>query len=160
MKKIIDGDHWLLTWLMILTVLILIIPVSLQIFSRFTELIPRYIWTEEMSRFFFIWMVMLGAMVGVRERTHFDVDVWPELSVKSNALLRMVSNAFVFLFACVFIWWGYWFTAFGWDQTSEIADLPMWVIFIAWPLAGVTWVIYLGEHFVNDWRIFTGRAPQ
>ena len=158
MKKIIDGYHWLLTWLLMLTVIILIIPVSLQIFSRFTDLIPRYIWTEEMSRFFFIWMVMLGAMVGVRERLHFDVDVWPDLSVRSNALLRLVSNFFVFLFACVFIWWGYQFTSFGWEQTSEIADLPMWVIFIAWPMAGVTWVIFLGEHFMGDWRIFRGRV--
>ena len=32
-----------------------------------------------MARFLFIWMIMIGAMVGVRESTHFDVDVWPEL---------------------------------------------------------------------------------
>jgi len=159
MKKIIDAYHALLTWLMIGTVVILIIPVSLQIFSRFTELIPRYIWTEEMSRFFFIWMVMLGAMVGVRERLHFDVDVWPDLAPRPDALLRMLANVFVLVFALVFIWWGWQFTAFGWDQTSEIADLPMWAIFIAWPLAGVTWTIYLGEQFLGDGRILMGRAP-
>ena len=45
----------------------LIIPVSLQIFSRYTELIPSYIWTEEMARFMFIWTIMIGAMIGVRE---------------------------------------------------------------------------------------------
>ena len=38
--------------MLIATVLILIIPVSLQIFSHFTDLISRYIWTEEMSHFF------------------------------------------------------------------------------------------------------------
>ena len=55
----------------------LVIPVSLQIFSRFTELIPHYIWTEEMARFLFVWTIMLGAMIGVRESTHFEVDIWP-----------------------------------------------------------------------------------
>jgi len=159
MKKIINAYHRLLTWLMIATVMILIIPVSLQIFSRFTDLIPRYIWTEEMSRFFFIWMVMLGAMVGLRERLHFDVDIWPELSPRPDALLRMVSNVFILMFALVCVWWGWQFTSFGWDQTSEIADLPMWLIFIAWPIAGVTWLIYLGEQFVGDFRIVTGRVP-
>jgi len=158
MKKIIDAYHWLLTWLLIATVIILIIPVSLQIFSRFTDLIPRYIWTEEMSRFFFIWMVMLGAMVAVRERLHFDVDVWPELAPKPDALLRIVSNIFVLLFALTCVWWGCQFTSFGWEQTSEIADLPMWLIFIAWPIAGVTWLVYLGEHFYNDIRIVMGRV--
>ena len=56
---------------------VLVIPVSLQIFSRYTELIPSYIWTEEMARFLFIWLIMIGAMVGVRESQHFEVDVWP-----------------------------------------------------------------------------------
>lgn len=37
-----------------------------------------------MSRFFFIWMVMLGAMVGVRDKLHFDVDVWPDLSPRKK----------------------------------------------------------------------------
>ena len=70
----------LLSWLLMLSVAILVIPVSLQIFSRYTALIPSYIWTEEMARFFFIWMIMLGAMVGIREGTHFEVDMWPQLT--------------------------------------------------------------------------------
>jgi TRAP-type C4-dicarboxylate transport system permease small subunit len=63
------------------------------------------------------------------------------------------------MFALVCVWWGWQFTSFGWDQTSEIADLPMWLIFIAWPIAGMTWLIYLGEQFAGDFRIVTGRVP-
>ena len=77
MRKLIDAYYRLLDLLLVATVAILIIPVTLQIFSRYTALIPRYIWTEELARFLFIWMIMLGAMVGVRDGTHFDVDVWP-----------------------------------------------------------------------------------
>ena len=80
MKKLLDRWQKILTWTMALAVAVLIIPVSIQIFSRFTALIPAYIWTEELSRFCFVWMVMIGAMIGVRERIHFDVDVWPPLS--------------------------------------------------------------------------------
>src|ERR1051326_8236556 len=99
MKKFIDLYHRLLTWLMVATVAILIVPVTLQIVSRFTGLIPSYIWTEELSRFLFIWMVMLGAMIGIREGTHFEVDVWPELGARANAALRIVSHACVLVFA-------------------------------------------------------------
>ena len=67
----------LLTWAMVLAVAVLIVPVTLQIVARFTELIPRYIWTEELSRFCFIWMVMIGAILAVRERLHFDVEYGP-----------------------------------------------------------------------------------
>jgi TRAP-type C4-dicarboxylate transport system permease small subunit len=158
MKKIIDWYHRLLTWLMVATVAILVIPVTLQIISRYTALIPSWIWTEELSRFLFIWMVMLGAMIGIREHSHFECDLWPELPARANALLRIVSYAFVLVFALVFIWWGIEFVRFGWDQLSELAELPMPYIFVAWPLAGVTWVIFVGESFVADWRVL--RAPR
>lgn len=131
-------------------VAVLIIPVSIQIFSRFTALIPAYIWTEELSRFCFVWMVMIGAMIGLRERLHFDVDVWPALSPRRDALLRIVSNVFVLAYTGVMIWWGIEFTKFGWNQTSELADLPMWLIFIAWPLTGISWLMFLVEAFLRD----------
>src|SRR5262245_63757747 len=96
----------LLSWLLVLSVAILIVPVSLQIFSRYTALIPTYIWTEEMARFFFVWTIMIGAMVGIREGAHFEVDIWPTLAPRPQAALALVSGAFVLLFALAFLWWG------------------------------------------------------
>jgi len=159
MRKFIDTYHRLLCALLVVAVAVLIIPVSLQIFSRFTSLIPSYIWTEEMARFFFIWMIMIGAMVGVRENIHFDVDLWPVLKPRANALLRIVTNLFVLVFALVFAWYGIKFLQFGWNQSSELAELPMGWIFAAWPMAGLTWLVFLGEHFVNDLRI-VGRGDR
>jgi TRAP-type C4-dicarboxylate transport system permease small subunit len=158
MRKFIDAYHRLLIWLLVATVAILVFPVTLQIVSRYTHLIPHYIWTEELSRFLFIWMVMLGSMVGVREGTHFEVDVWPQLGPRANALLRIVSHLFVLVFAVVFLHWGLAFVRFGWDQTSELADLPMVWIFAAWPIAGATWLLFLGEVFWDNFMILTGRA--
>ena len=150
MRKFIDGYARLLNWLLGASVAILVVPVTLQMIARQTGLIPAWIWTEEMARFFFIWMVMFGAMIGVREGTHFDVDVWPELKPRANAILRLVSSLFMLLTAIVFLWWGAQFTSFGWNQTSEIADLPMWLIFIAWPLLGATWLLFIWQGWVRD----------
>ena len=146
----------LLSWLLAAAVAILIIPVSLQIFSRYTALIPSYIWTEEMARFLFIWMVMIGAMVGIRESTHFEVDVWPRLGPRGAALLKIVSSVFVLGFALVFVWWGWQFTRFAWNRTSELADLPLWLIHIAWPLTGLSWLLFQGEHLIKAVRVLTG----
>jgi len=156
MKALLDLYHRVLLWLLAACVAVLVIPVSLQIVSRYTQLIPHYIWTEELSRFLFIWMVMLGAMVGVREGLHFEVDVWPELGARANAALRIVSNLFVLVLALVFVYWGMSFVSFGWYQESELAELPMPFIFAAWPLTGVTWVLFLGESFVQNIRILSG----
>jgi TRAP-type C4-dicarboxylate transport system permease small subunit len=148
-----------LSWLLAATVAVLIFPVSLQIFSRYTQLIPAYIWTEEMARFLFIWMVMIGAMVGVREGSHFEVDVWPTLGAKANAALQLASGIFVLLFALVFVWAGWEFTRFAFNRVSELADLPLWMIHVAWPLTGLTWLVFQGERMWDAWRVFTGAAP-
>ena len=160
LKTLVHGYFRLLNWLLVACVAILVVPVTLQILSRFTDLVPAFIWTEELSRFLFIWMVMIGAMIGVRERTHFDVDVWPELSPRAAARLRIVSNLFVLVFALVFVHWGIQFVRFGWNQESELAELPMPYIFLAWPIAGLTWVVCLGESFIADIRLLrAGAAP-
>src|SRR3954463_3188898 len=156
MRTLIDAYSRLLTWLMVASVAILVIPVSLQVISRYTALIPSYIWTEELSRFLFIWMVMLGAMIGIKEGTHFEVDVWPELGRRANAALKIVSHLFVLIFALVFVYWGIKFVQFGWYQESELAELPMPFIFLAWPLTGATWILFLGEAFIDNIRVLRG----
>ena len=110
-----------LTGLLALSVAVIIIPVTLQMISRYTALIPAYIWTEEMARFLFIWMIMIG-------------------------------------FAMVFLIGGIEFTRFAWYRTSELADLPLWMIHIAWPVAAVTWIVFLGEQFYDETRILFGRS--
>jgi TRAP-type C4-dicarboxylate transport system permease small subunit len=159
-KRFVDLYHRLLTGLMVGTVAILIVPVTLQIVSRYTALIPSWIWTEELSRFLFIWMVMLGAMIGVREGTHFEVDLWPELGTRPTALLRILSNLFILVFALVFVWWGIEFVRFGWNQNSELAELPMAFIFVAWPAAGLTWALFLGESFLHNFRVLAGKVAE
>jgi TRAP-type transport system small permease protein len=148
-----------LSFLVVASLVILIVPVSMQIFSRFTHIIPHYIWTEEMARFLFVWTIMLGATLGVREGSHLVVDVWPRLSPRPDAALRLLSSIAVLIMALVFVWAGHEFTAFAWYRISELAELPLWLIHVAWPVAGVSWLVFLGEQFYDDLRVLMGRAP-
>ena len=147
-----------LSWLLVGSVAILIIPVSLQIFSRYTALIPSYIWTEEMARFLFIWTIMIGAIIGVRESTHFEVDIWPKLPKRGEAVARLIGRLGVLAAALVFVFAGVHFTEFAWQRTSELAELPLWLIHVAWPLTGLSWIVFLGELVLDDLKIVVGRA--
>lgn len=156
-RAILSGYSWLLSQLLVATVVVLVIPVSLQIFSRYTDLIPSYIWTEEMARFLFVWTIMIGSMIGVREGTHFEVDVWPRLSPKPAAALRIVSRVGILIIALVFLWGGIEFTQFAWNRISELAELPLWMIHIAWPMAGASWLLFAGEQIYDDVGVLLGR---
>ena len=157
-RRFSDAYAALLSWLLVVSIGVLVIPVSLQIFSRYTALIPSYIWTEELARFVFIWAIMLGAMLGIKEGTHFVVDVWPRLPLRAGALLDLVGLACVLVFALVFVWYGFEFTQFAWGRISELAELPLWLIHVAWPLAGLTWVLFAGERALRDLRVLAGRG--
>ena len=158
-RSILDGYYRLLQVALTVLMTALIVPVALQILSRYTGVIPRYIWTEEIARFCFIWIVMIGAMIAVRDGTHFDVDVLPKGTAKVEAGLRIFVHVAMLLAALIFVTYGYQFAKFGSIQHSEIAGLPMLAIYIAWPLAGVTWIAFLGEKFREDLRIFRGEIP-
>src|SRR5215212_10730329 len=142
--------------LLIVSVGVLVIPVSLQIFSRYTDLIPAYIWTEELARFCLVYAVMLGAMLAVREGTHFTVDVFPRLSPRAEAAVELLSGSFVVLFALVFVWWGWEFTEFAIYRISELAELPLWTIHVAWPIAGVVWLLFQAERMADAALVLRG----
>lgn len=151
MRKFIDGVYRILQVVLTLLVATLIFPVTWQIFSRYTPLLPNLIWTEEISRFCLIWMIMLGASVAVRDGSHFDVDVLPHPKTQLGvAVSRTVVHAAIFLVALIFLGFGWRFAQFGYDQSSELTGINMLSIHIAWPFAGFCWVLFTLEKLYDD----------
>ena len=134
---------------------LMLIPVTLQIFSRFVDFIPRYIWTEEAARFCLIWLIMLGATIAVRDGTHFDVDVLPSpTTAKGKAVSRIIIHVAMMLVALIFIAFGWRFALFGWEQSSEMTGINMLSIHAAWPIAGVIWFLFLLEKIGADIKLY------
>jgi TRAP-type transport system small permease protein len=150
----------LIALLLTLSVAVLVIPVTLQIVSRYTDLVPSYIWTEELARFCLIWSVMLGAMLAVREGTHFTVDVFPRLSPRGEAKVELLAGVFVLAFAFVFLWWGWEFTEFAFYRISELAELPLWAIHMAWPIAGAVWLLFQAERMARAVAVLFAGDPR
>jgi TRAP-type C4-dicarboxylate transport system permease small subunit len=94
----------------------------------------------------------------VRESTHFEVDVWPRVTPRIEAVARLLGRLGVLAAAIVFVNAGIEFTRFAWKRTSELADLPLWLIHVAWPVTGVSWLAFLGEQMLDDLKIISGRA--
>jgi TRAP-type C4-dicarboxylate transport system permease small subunit len=149
----------LLKILLTLLMALMIAPVSLQILSRYTGLVPRYIWTEEVARFCFVWIVMIGSMIAVRDETHFKVDLLPDPETKrQKGVSSLIVHIAMFLMACVFAWYGSQFARFGFIQTSEMSGINMLSIYISFPLAGVTWALFLLERMAGDFKLIFSKS--
>lgn len=146
MRRLLDGYYRLLKLLLTVLMGALVVPVAMQILSRYTGVIPRYIWTEEIARFCFVWIILIGSMIAVRDWTHFDVDLLPRSASPGLELaVRLFGHAAVLTVALTFLWYGWDFAVLGSRQRSEIASLPMLSIYIAWPVAGATWLLFIAE---------------
>ncbi len=155
MRKVLNGYYNFLKVALAILMGLLVIPVVLQIISRYIGIIPRYIWTEEMARFCFIWVILVGSMIAVRDGTHFTVDLFPKpKTVRGEAIGKMFADFWILVTALIFIIWGWPLVKFGLLQTSEMAELPMVFIYSAWPVAGITWILFLIEKFIDNIKLW------
>lgn len=146
MRRVLNVYYGFLKIILTVLMAVLIVPVVMQILSRYTGIIPRFIWTEEIARFCFVWIILIGSMIAVRDGTHFDVDVLPHSRNPAvEFLFRILCYVAMFAVAATFIYYGRDFAILGSRQLSEISGLPMLTIYIAWPIAGATWVLFLVE---------------
>jgi TRAP-type C4-dicarboxylate transport system permease small subunit len=159
-RAILNGYYRLLQVLLTVLMAALVIPVSMQILSRYTGIIPRFIWTEEIARFCFVWIILIGSMIAVRDGSHFDVDVLPHsANPRVELAMTIVTQIAILAVALTFVRYGWDFAILGSRQQSEIAGLPMLSIYMAWPLAGLTWTAFIAEKLYDEVTAFrTGSA--
>ncbi len=153
--------HRALKILLTLLMALMIVPVSLQILSRHSSIFPRYIWTEEVARFCFVWIVMIGSMIAVRDDSHFRVDLLPQAeSDREKGIFDLIVHIAMMLMAIVFAYYGCEFAKSGFVQKSEMSGINMLSIYISFPLAGATWALFLLERIFRDVRLITGKQRE
>ncbi|PRY26544.1 TRAP-type C4-dicarboxylate transport system permease small subunit [Aliiruegeria haliotis] len=134
---------------------LLTIPVGMQVISRYTGVLPVYLWTEELATFIFVWIVMLGSMLAVWDRTHFDVHVLPEaVSPRGRLLQQGFVHLAVTAFAVLFIWYGIGYTQFGSIQNSVMLRMNMALTYVTVPVAGVGWALFSLRHLACEIAIY------
>lgn len=64
--------------------------------------------SEEMSRFFFVWLTFIGAVVVMREHLHLGVDALVAHLKRRGQLGCMIASDALILFCCAVFFWGTW----------------------------------------------------
>ena len=130
----------------------------------FINVILRYFfnegltWAEEASRFLFIWLIFLGAIVAYKENVHLGVDTLVQkLSVKHRRVLFIINNIVLVITMglCVDGTWK--ITMLTSDQVSASLEVPMSWVYISGFLCSVAMVI-ISLH--NLYRLFTNKLDE
>lgn len=136
-------------WVSVAGVLVVIL---LQVVYR--EIGRPLVWTEEASRFLFMWMAFLGMAIGYRNAEAARVTIFVKLckpicGVVSVVIYTVFSAAFFLLM----LYTGYQMVE---QQVlfTEMASgfpLPMWVVGIIYPLAAVFGLLCLAQSLIYAW---------
>jgi TRAP-type C4-dicarboxylate transport system permease small subunit len=64
--------------------------------------------SEELSRYFFVWLTFIGAVVVMREHLHLGVDALVGRLGRRGRLGCMIASDALILFCCAVFFWGTW----------------------------------------------------
>lgn len=128
------------------------ILVFLTVIYRYFLLAPIS-WGEEMSRFLFIALSMLGAALAVKDRSHFTITI---LTSRFPAFVRLwlqVGIALgISLLLGIVIDKGWGLTLLNRNQESPALGVPMSIPYSAVPVGAMLMLVFLWLDLLINWR--------
>ncbi len=117
--------------------------VLLQVLMRYLFAEPNP-WSEEVSRFAFIWVSLLGASLAVEHRAHFGFDqVTKKLTPQTRRAVERFAGAVVLAFSLLLIGTGIALMDLTLGERSAALNLPIALVYAAAPVSGALMVIHL-----------------
>ncbi len=150
MHKLIEKIHFGLKWILIILLTVMVIDVSLQVFSRYVLQQSSSI-TEELATFLLIWVGLLGAAYAYREKAHLGIDLISDrLSSKGkfySEIIVLIVVVLVSFFVFVFGGLRLVYITFTLNQLSPAMRINMGLIYSVVPITGILIILYSFDFF-------------
>ena len=146
-----------LSWVCVVLFAALVLDVMWQVFTRQVLDAPSA-WSEELAKYLFIWLGLLGSALVFGERGHVGVELLVQKAPPGvQRVLALVVQLSVLAFALVALTWGGGQVVdLAWNQ--KVTGLPFNVgqLYLALPICGVLTALYTVHHAI---RIVRGDEP-
>jgi TRAP-type transport system small permease protein len=152
-RTLVRGMEWLL-----------ITMLALMVVFVFTNVVLRYgfnsgiTFSEEVSRFLFIWVVFLGAVLTLRDNGHLGVQMFTSrLSFAGKKACKFIADLATFI-CCILVTYGGWqVVILEIKNVAPISGIPLGVVFTAVMVCSIG----MGILLLNSmWRLLTGRMSE
>lgn len=139
-------------FLIALTFSILILSCVLQVFTRFI-LNNSLSWTEELSRYSFIWANFLGGIFCTKKGLHAVVTIITDyLNKKWKNILNIVVNVVVALISILIIIYGVKVTYTVRGQLSPALRISMSYVYAAAPFSSLFVLYYSTRNIIENYK--------
>ncbi len=152
-KLLLKGMEWLLICIF-----------GTMVILVFGNVVLRYgfnygiIFSEEVSRFLFVWMVFLGSVLMLRDNGHLGVHtLTKKLPLAGKKVCKFLSDV-ITLACCVVMTYGGWkIVKINMNNIAPVSEIPLGVVYIALLVCSVG----MGALLVRSlYRLLTGQMDE
>lgn len=157
MKKVIDGFFKLLEFLVVICLFSMVAMVFGNVVMRYAFNSGIQI-SEEMSRYAFIWLTYLGAIVAMREGGHLGVDtLFKHLPLLGKKVCVFLSEGLMLFMNGMFLWGTYKMHDLQVTNISPVAGISMiWIYGLGYLVAVVMGIFNIHKLYL----LLTGQLSE
>jgi TRAP-type C4-dicarboxylate transport system permease small subunit len=141
--------------------ILLVTLISITVVLLFAQVVTRYLlnsslsWTEELSRYMFIWESWLGISIGAKHAKHIKITILSDrLKGLFRPILLTVADLFTLFVLGALVQYGFVLTQKIMDMstTSAVLHIPMWLVYASLPAGCALMVFRIVTDIVNRLR--------
>ncbi len=142
---------------------IIAVLLCIMVLMVFAQILSRYIFhsslshTEELVRYFFVWVTFLGIAAAVARKKHLSVAIASSfLPEKVMTWTRRASGVCAVLFAAVILFTGVRVVLLQvrTHQTTAALGMPMWIMGLAIPVCAL---VLIARLILSGYKVWSGR---
>ncbi|GEM_PF-87060 len=154
-QRAIDIFYKILEWLLVILLAGMAIMVFLNVVLRYGFNSGLNI-SDEMSRYFFVWLTFIGAVVTFREHSHLGVETLVMLFGRRGRIICMILSNLIIIGCSAIFFWGTWVQfPINASMTAPVTEISMAWVYGIGLFTGAGCVIIAVERLV---RLLTGRV--
>lgn len=140
---------------------LLVVLFTTMVVVLFTQVVMRAVfnnslaWSEELTRYCFIYLVFIGISYAVKKRRHLNLTIFINiLNNKGKKTLNLFSDLLFLLFAVFILSYGVGLTidTFKFEQITPSLGIPMGVIYAGVPIGMALTIIRLIQNIYFEFK--------
>ena len=120
-----------------------------QVFTRYVTENPL-IWTEEVARYLFVWITLIGAAAAVRIHGHYGLDILRHYLPRLRAVLGALTMLVVAAFLILLLYTGILETRQAALQMSPALQVRMHWAYLALPVGAALALFHVIAHWARS----------
>lgn len=94
------------------------------------------VWSPEISRFLYIFIIFIGTSLGIRSNLHIGLDIEiTRLSTKSKEIIEIIKKIILMIFFIILVYLGFQFVGYGMLQMTQTLGIAKGWIYLIIPIS-------------------------